>query len=252
MSKYVAFSLYGTDDKYTVGALANASDAANFYPGWKVIFYCGQDVDPETIHMLQSYGAETQVVPGPTGFASAAWRFQASFISDAEIVIFRDTDSRFSFREVNAVSDWLASGKAVHVMRDHPNHRWEIQAGMFGIIPRRLPKFLQKLANEKFADYYGQDQDFLRRALYYPNRLQCYVNDDFAIRTLCMKRFSTPRISNQFIGEVIDAKGKPDNFARGQISRMQHSFSYRWSVRTSTLAFRFRAIMADFLKVWKT
>lgn len=248
VTSYIAFSLYGHDDKYIVGALANARQASKYYPGWKVVFFCGQDVDLEVRNQLQSYGADTVTVTGPTGFASSAWRFQASFIRDAEAVIFRDTDSRLSFREANAVADWLRSEKAIHVMRDHPNHKWEIQGGMFGVIPKRLPRFLSRLANEKFGDYYGQDQDFLRRALYYPNRLSCFINDDFALRGIGVRRFSTPRKSNEFIGEIIDARGEPDKIARSQISKMHDSVSYRWAVRASTLAFRIGAITADFLR----
>lgn len=248
MTNYIAFSLYGTDNKYIVGAVTNARQASKFYPGWKVIFFCGQDIAANVLNELRTYGAETVIVTGPTGFASAAWRFQASFILDAEAVIFRDTDSRLSFREAKAVADWLASDKAVHVMRDHPNHKWEIQAGMFGVIPKRLPRFLRKLANEKFGDYYGQDQDFLRRALYYPNRLNCYINDDFALQSIGIRKFSTPRKSDEFIGEIIDARGKPDKIARGKISKMHDSVSYRWAVRASTLVFRLRAITVDFLR----
>lgn len=34
----------------------------------------------------------------------------------------RDSDSAITSREKEAVSDWLASNKSFHIMRDHPAH----------------------------------------------------------------------------------------------------------------------------------
>jgi hypothetical protein len=46
--------------------------------------------------------------------------------------------SRVSLREKCAVDEWLASGKALHSMRDHPAHKWKIMAGMYGLRPAQL------------------------------------------------------------------------------------------------------------------
>ena len=39
-----------------------------------------------------------------------------------DLYLSRDLDSRFSDRELYAVSDWLASKKPIHSMRDHYGH----------------------------------------------------------------------------------------------------------------------------------
>mgnify|MGYP006292180853 FL=1 len=46
----------------------------------------------------------------------------------------RDADSVLNIRERAAVDDWLASGAAFHVMRDHPVHCDLMLAGMGGRI----------------------------------------------------------------------------------------------------------------------
>ena len=45
----------------------------------------------------------------------------------------RDLDSRPSQREVDAVNDWLPSGKTYHIMRDNPVHNTKILGGAFGM-----------------------------------------------------------------------------------------------------------------------
>ena len=50
-----------------------------------------------------------------------------------EFWISRDADSRLSWREKNAVDEWLVSGKTAHLMRDSVNHVYTMMAGMFGI-----------------------------------------------------------------------------------------------------------------------
>ena len=50
------------------------------------------------------------------------------------MAVFRDLDSIISKRETEAVSQWLNSKHAFHVMRDHPNHgAVPMMAGMWGV-----------------------------------------------------------------------------------------------------------------------
>jgi hypothetical protein len=44
----------------------------------------------------------------------------------------RDLDSRLTGREVAAVSEWLATGRAFHFMRDHPDHGTTILGSGWG------------------------------------------------------------------------------------------------------------------------
>lgn len=81
-------------------------------------------------------------------------------------MIIRDLDSRPTLRERSAVDEWLASGKALHIMRDHPDHTEPIMGGMFGVLPRALPDFRATLLAYGPDDSYGCDQRFLGKLLY--------------------------------------------------------------------------------------
>ena len=50
-----------------------------------------------------------------------------------DILMSRDLDSLINERESVAVTEWIKSPYALHVMRDHPLHKKEILGGLFGI-----------------------------------------------------------------------------------------------------------------------
>ena len=54
----------------------------------------------------------------------------------------RDSDSRLNPRDRMAVEEWLESGKAVHSIRDHPNHRRTLNGGMWGATRRMSEAYL--------------------------------------------------------------------------------------------------------------
>jgi len=53
-------------------------------------------------------------------------------IFQVDLYLSRDLDSRFSDREVSAVDEWLSIGKAIHSMRDHPNHNVPLLGAAWG------------------------------------------------------------------------------------------------------------------------
>ena len=60
------------------------------------------------------------------------WRFEPIDDPEVEIIMSRDTDTRFTQREKLAVNEWLSTNKTFHIMRDHPHHNFCILGGMFG------------------------------------------------------------------------------------------------------------------------
>jgi hypothetical protein len=66
------------------------------------------------------------------------WRFEAIDDPEVEVMMSRDTDSRFWLREKLAVDEWLNSDCIFHIMRDHPYHFFPILAGMFGT--KKIPE----------------------------------------------------------------------------------------------------------------
>ncbi len=61
------------------------------------------------------------------------WRYLPIGDPTVDILISRDLDSTTSEREREAVAEWEASNKTVHVMRDSQWHRTEILAGLWGV-----------------------------------------------------------------------------------------------------------------------
>jgi hypothetical protein len=127
----ISFGLYGSNPKYTLGALVNASQVAEVYPGWEAVFYVDPaSVPTEIIEELRNRGARV-ILDSPyreTMFA----RFLIADHPDYDRFLVRDVDSRLSTREVAAVEDWIKSGLPMHNMRDHPWHGTWVMGGLWG------------------------------------------------------------------------------------------------------------------------
>ena len=83
--KIIAFSLWGDNLKYTVGAVRNAELTPVVYPGWIARFYCGTSVPKDIVDRLRLLGAEVVEMNVPGDWTGMFWRFQA--ISDPEVEI---------------------------------------------------------------------------------------------------------------------------------------------------------------------
>lgn len=159
----VAFSLWGTRDIYTLGAIANARAVPALFPGWICRFYHDDSVPRPVLDELARLGAETVEMPAGSGPSHGLyWRFLVSDDPTVARFLCRDCDSRPTAREKAAVDAWITSGLPFHVMRDHALHTDLILAGMWGGLAGRLPPLapaIDTAANRK-ADRW-QDQRFL-------------------------------------------------------------------------------------------
>lgn len=159
----VTFSLYGDDPFYAEGVVENIALAKKLYPGWHVVVHL------ERGHLyedrLSSLGVRVIEHEPEEGTGGMLWRFETVGMEEYTYVISRDADSRIYPREVDAVKEWISSGKTLHTMWDinsRPNRN--ISAGMFGLVVGRYPMLeeLKKWKKENPAPYrYGQDEDFL-------------------------------------------------------------------------------------------
>lgn len=137
--KIISYSLWGNEPMYTIGAIRNAELAKEIYPDWVCRFYIGDDVEDGIVGKLKSFD-NIEVIKMPhkyNDWQGMFWRFYAS-IPDADYVIFRDTDSRLTMREFEAVLEWEQSNKCFHIMRDHPYHSEAIMGGMWGCKPKEF------------------------------------------------------------------------------------------------------------------
>ena len=170
MKKVISFSLWGNNPSYNIGAIKNAELAKEFYPDFECWFYIHQETVPEdTIKKLQEFN-NTKIIfkSGDLNkIKPMMWRFESIDDPEVEIMLSRDTDSRFLLREKLAVNEWLNSTNLFHIMRDHPHHNFVILGGMFGSkkIPQ-LPSWSNVMKNFIQEGDRNYDQNFLRDYIY--------------------------------------------------------------------------------------
>lgn len=201
MNKIISFCIWGKNPKYTIGALRNAELAKEIYPDWKCKFFIGRDVPNDIVVNLSSYdNTIISIKDCASGWDSMFWRFETSYDPNISVSIFRDTDSRLSYREKYAVDEWMSSDKTFHIMRDHPYHTFPILGGMWGF------KYNEKYAMRKLLDSfdkqdrYGTDYEFFIQKLYPLIGSDKVVHDEFFDK----KPFPTKRKDKEFVGDVFD------------------------------------------------
>jgi len=170
--KCIAFSLYGNEPRYTIGAIKNAILASRYFPfddGFVVRFYVGSSVDPVIVSTLKLVkGVQIVEMDSKENHNGKLWRYFAFSDSQFEAVICRDVDARLSYRDRIAHEDWEQSGLDYHIIKDHPSgHDYPISAGMFAGKTEKL-RFMENLilAHQDGSDYYTIDQDFLASHIY--------------------------------------------------------------------------------------
>ena len=231
MRKLISFTLYGNDPKYVEGMFRNLELKEQFYPDWDIIIYHDNSVEQNVIERLSKDASLRNFTD--SGMLAASWRFCAFDEPDVERFIVRDSDSRLSQREADAVLDWEQSGKELHVMRDHPHHGYSILGGMWGLkndvtILSMKNSIIEYQGGEKIHttnrdNWSMTDMHFLRDVIYkhlgtedsckihaatdYMNKVR-WKNEPWA------EDFPTPRNQEKnFIGEIfsiVDGQEKRD------------------------------------------
>lgn len=200
MKKLIAFSLWGNNPKYTIGALYNAELMSEIYPGWIARFYIGSSTPSNVSRKLEKLGAEIVSMNEPGDWKGMFWRFYPAGETDVQIMLSRDTDSRLTLREKAAVDEWLASDKDFHIMRDHPAHNAPIMGGMWGARGAILKNIKEMIDEYQKGDFWQVDQNFLREKVYPLVKDKAFVHDEFFEK----KPFPTDRNNYEFIGDVFD------------------------------------------------
>lgn len=179
----IAFSVFGDNPRYLTGAINNAIVGRYLYPGWTVRVYTDESTPVSFRQELKRNAAEV-VLAGdlPAAPYGLYWRFLVEDDESVDLFLVRDADSVINIKERAAVAAWLKSGKAFHVMRDHPQHSELILAGLWGAhrgniggMRERIVAFYAKAP--KRANYVHRDQDFLRQEIWPLVRQSVHVHD---------------------------------------------------------------------------
>ena len=226
--RIVSFSLYGNNPKFTFGAIENAMYVANYMPGWIALFYVGNDVDKQIVSKLTELGAIIKNQESTWHKNGMFWRFKVFRDFLPEYAIIRDSDSRITARELAAVEEWIASGKSLHIMRDHPYHNVRIPGGLWGGTKKLADLIPIEADLAKYSSARGQDQVFLGDYVYPLLKKDLCVHDSFFLVNLTRQKFLLQRIENEYIGESIEYDGSFDPSLRKILSLYSKSFSLRF------------------------
>lgn len=244
--RLVSFSLYGAERKYIEGAIINARFIAENMPGWTPLFYVGNDVESHVVSILKSYESIIRRCQPDWHSNGMFWRFRVFCDFNPDYALIRDTDSRITLRELNAIEEWVQSNKMFHIMRDHPFHNAQILGGMWGGTSE-VTKFL---SIDKFTQGYsnlrGQDQQFLSDYLYPLVRKDSMIHDSFFWINLKRKKFRTLRADGQYVGESVDSDGSVDLRLREFVLSHENSFCMR--LKLNFRYFKEKSVLTSWLK----
>ena len=203
--KVISFSLWGSDTRYTYGALHNAHLARKVYPGWVCRFYVGKSTPKDIVKELKTIkGTEVVKMKEEGDWTAMFWRFRALADPDVDIMLSRDADSRLWLREKEAVDEWIESDKSFHIMRDHKYHNVEIPGGMWGAKTGAVPEIDKLIDQYQKGDYWQTDQEFLSAEIYPRIMDDCFIHDEF----FSQRPFPSTRDPKHFVGQAYAGDGK--------------------------------------------
>ena len=153
------------------------------------------------------------------------WRFLVAGDPAVDRFIVRDSDSRLNPRERLAVEEWIASGKAIHSIRDHPNHDRPLNGGMWGGTRNAVPDMAQLVRKWSNRDAYMGDLDFLNQVVWpRPNVKASQISHDAysCHKYPNAKPFPTQRPPDfQHVGQVFlgDGSARQDDITSFMLNR---------------------------------
>ena len=199
MKKIIAFSLWGDNPKYCVGAIRNAQLAMKYFPEWTCHFYYDKTVPKIYIATLDEFtNVETTKIDN--GSFGAFWRFFS--MQKDTIVLSRDTDSRLSLREKQIVDEWLESDSQLSVIRDHINHyEFPILAGMWGLKDGLADSLMEGIKRYWSTHTYLVDQFYLRDVVWPVLKDKTMVH---GIKECVWMRENYKEVGRDFIGQTYD------------------------------------------------
>lgn len=218
MKQVFSFTLFGSEAKYCRGLLKNIAVIETKFPGWEAWVYCGDGIPEDTILELSDHSCVRFFPTHQQGMINKFYRFFAIDDPEVQVCLIRDADSRITERDQACIQEFLQSEKAVHIIRDHPNHHHQMMAGMWGIKKQGL-FFLQSRVQDLFTIWkqsqapgdFWSDTLFLCMSVYpriYNNAL---IHDETqGFEPPSWKHpFRVPLEGNHFIGQVyeFDAAG---------------------------------------------
>ena len=226
--KALSYSLWGNTTRYTQGMIHVAQTVREtFGDDWQVWIYHDHTVPKRVLKSLANMAhvrllnVQTTTIQDKnnnnttsttsmdvfepwihTDLNPMTWRFLIASNPWVDVYAIRDSDALPSHREYAAVQEFLQSGRAFHVLRDHPAHHptafAPILGGMWGGLHRAVPHMKDLLYRtyslsrrtkkhnhqkvQKDKHQYGNDQDFLKTHILPLAYQDCLQHDSYFCR----------------------------------------------------------------------
>lgn len=219
MKKILSFSLWGSNPKYTEGAIKNVKLARQYFAGFTCRFYIDATVPRHILDELEKNNCELIAMDEVVNIPRMFWRFLPADDESVGLFLSRDTDSRLSLREWHIVEAWEKSSSNFLIIKDNPYYHAEfsIMGGLWGM--KRIPNFSMVRKIESWLaksgidnpENYNVDQRFLVEVIFPEARSSMDYYDDFNLNKLSFcKKIPVKRESYRFIGESFNEYDKPD------------------------------------------
>jgi hypothetical protein len=193
--KVISYCLWGNNPKYIDGLYRNVCIIKEKLPGYRVYLYVNKnyyiDIDGFTVIRTNHDGN---------------YLMFDRFRPVGDITYSRDLDSPILDREIEAMKEFEASDKGIHVMRDHPYHRARILGGTLGI-KKGAVRGINKLIDNhiyKYNDEWFSDQIFLNDIIYPMVKDNMLIHSSINFYTDEKPTpFPTERVGDEFVGMIL-------------------------------------------------
>ena len=200
----ISYSLYGADPRYISGALINAALYREIFKGWKMRVYHDDTVPTDILDALLEANVELVDMSG-IDMNPMNWRFLAASDPSIDRMCSRDIDSRLTFREYHAVTEWSQTTFKVHIIRDHPSHveqRCAMPGGMWCVQGGILANMDDLIDAYNKDTHFNADQEFLQERVWPIIKDEALQHVSFSCETHTNVRKMLPRVGMEHVGAV--------------------------------------------------
>lgn len=179
--KVISYSLFGDPDSfefpwYLRGVYLNARMNRLLYPEWRTYVYVSMTVWDEYRELFQSLRDIIYfvILPESSKCGSMLWRILPIYdqVIPVTHILCRDADAITTYREAQAVQEWVDSGLGFHGITDDPAHTIPLMGGMCAVkvdhFKQTFPEYdtFEKLVSGNDLSNHGSDQNLLMKKIY--------------------------------------------------------------------------------------
>jgi hypothetical protein len=180
--KVISYALFGDPKSfefnwYLRGIYFNFRMARLLYPEWTVWWHVEHDIYADLLPLLEHEIFEsvhaTVRDPAPK-CESMMWRLRPLYYNTMDVthVLSRDADAILTYKEAQAVQEWIDSGLGFHGITDDPAHSIPMMGGMTGFrvdhFKSTFPEYntFEKLVEGADLKNHGTDQNLLMSRIF--------------------------------------------------------------------------------------